>query len=197
MITELNQLETDGTYTYADYLTWEIKERLELIKGKVLKMSPTPSTNHQRVSGNLHGFFWNFFRNEPCGLFAAPFDVRLIDLRKSTANKDIYTVVQPDLCVVCDASKIDEKGCVGAPDLIIEIISPGNSSREMKLKFNLYQEAGVKEYWMVDVVEKLVFRYSLIDGSYIGLPPLIESSILESPLFPEMQIDLKEVFNFK
>jgi len=194
MITEIEQLEENGIYSYADYLTWRLKERLELIKGKIMKMSPAPSRDHQKVSGNLHGFFWNFLHGSPCELFAAPFDVRLLDKRKSTADKDIYTVVQPDLCVICDSTKLDDRGCIGAPDLIIEILSPGNSRREMQIKFNLYEEAGVKEYWMVQLSEKCVLRYSLVEEHFVGLQPVIETDILTSPLFPDLRLDLKDIF---
>ena len=82
MITDINQLDLNKTYSYADYLTWQFQEKLELIKGKIFKMSPAPSTAHQRISGNLHGHLFNFFKPHPCNLFAAPFDVRLIDKKK-------------------------------------------------------------------------------------------------------------------
>src|SRR5690606_38432683 len=125
-----------ATYTYADYLLWRIEERLELIKGKVFKMTPAPNLRHQQVSGRFYVSLQNLFQAGPCQVFYAPFDVRLYDRKKYVkADKDIYTVVQPDLCVICDESKLDERGCLGAPDLVIEILSPGNSRREMKQKF--------------------------------------------------------------
>ena len=107
MITDINELDLDKTYSYADYLTWQFQEKLELIKGKIFKMSPAPSTNHQRISMELAGILYNFFKPHQCNLFAAPFDVRLIDKKKSTLDKEIFTVVQPDLCVICDETKID------------------------------------------------------------------------------------------
>ncbi len=194
MITEIDQLEETGVYSYADYLTWRLKERLELIKGKIMKMSPAPSTAHQRVSLRLTNILSNQFEGHRCELFVAPFDVRLLDKRKIHSNNDIYTVVQPDLCVVCDPSKIDEKGCIGAPDLIIEILSPGNSNKEMKIKFDLYKENGVKEYWTVNLVDRQIFQYTLVDDKYIGLPPVIETETLLSPLFPDLKIELKDIF---
>jgi Uma2 family endonuclease len=109
-------------------------------------MSPAPSTTHQRISGNLHGHLFFFFKPHPCNLFFAPFDVRLIDKKKSKLDQ-IYTVVQPDLCIICDDSKIDERGAIGAPDLVIEILSR-KFNKEMKYKFDLYEEAGVLEYWI-------------------------------------------------
>jgi len=145
-ITSLSQLDPKGTYTYADYLTWKFEQALEVIRGKILPMA-APSRTHQRLSWNLTVTFGNHFKNHRCEAYAAPFDVRLYDRKKSLkADRDIYTVVQPDLCVVCDLTKLDERGCLGAPDLIVEILSPGNSAREMKIKKDLYAECGVREY---------------------------------------------------
>jgi Uma2 family endonuclease len=194
IVTDINQLDLNGTYTYADYLLWRIEERLELIKGKIFKMSPAPSLIHQRISTQLQGTLFNFLKARSCDLFSAPFDVRLYNDKKSKdANRQIYTVVQPDLCVVCDASKLDQRGCLGAPDLIIEILSPGNSSKEMNEKFDLYEETGVKEYWLVEPAENAVWVYVLNEeGKYIGLKPT--TTILKSSIFPDLVIDLKEIF---
>lgn len=195
MITDINQLDLNKTYSYADYLTWQFQEKLELIKGKIFKMSPAPSTTHQRISGRLHGRLFNFFEPHPCNLFAAPFDVRLLDKKKSTLDKEIYTVVQPDLCVICDETKIDERGGIGAPDLVIEILSPGNSNKEMKYKFDLYEEAGVLEYWIVNPADKTVFIYVLKENQFIGMHPLIEEDAIQSKLFPELDFKLESIFN--
>lgn len=194
IVTDINQLDLDGTYTYADYLLWRIEERLELIKGKIFKMSPAPSLVHQRISTRLQGTLFNFLKASSCDLFSAPFDVRLYNDKKSKdANRQIYTVVQPDLCVVCDTSKLDQRGCLGAPDLIIEILSPGNSSKEMNEKFDLYEESGVREYWLVEPAENAVWVYVLNEeGKYIGLKPT--TTILKSSIFPDLVIDLKEIF---
>jgi Uma2 family endonuclease len=194
IVTDINQLDLNGTYTYADYLLWRIEERLELIKGKIFKMSPAPSLAHQRISTQLQGTLFNFLKARSCDLFSAPFDVRLYNDKKSKdANRQIYTVVQPDLCVVCDASKLDQRGCLGAPDLIIEILSPGNSSKEMNEKFDLYEESGVREYWLVEPAENAVWVYLLNEeGKYIGLKPT--TTILKSSIFPDLVIDLKEIF---
>lgn len=194
MITNINQLDLDKIYSYADYLTWKFQDRLELIKGKISKMSPTPSTFHQKVSMNLTGILWNEFKNDPCKLFSAPFDVRLLDKKKSTLDKDVFTVVQPDLCVICDEDKLDARGAFGAPDLVIEILSPGNSNKEMKYKFDLYQEAGVLEYWIVNPQDKTLFIYILKDDQFIGLHPLIEEDVIASPLFPQLNFILEEIF---
>ena len=194
MITNINQLDLDKIYSYADYLTWKFQDRLELIKGKISKMSPAPSTFHQKVSMNLTGILWNEFKNHPCKLFSAPCDVRLLDKKKSTLDKDVFTVVQPDLCVICDEDKLDARGAFGAPDLVIEILSPGNSNKEMKYKYDLYQEAGVLEYWMVNPQDKTLFIYILKEDQFIGLHPLIEEDVINSPLFPQLNFVLEEIF---
>lgn len=195
MITNINQLDLDKKYSYADYLTWMIQERLELFKGKIFKMSPAPSTYHQKVTGNLHGILWNKFKNHSCNVFVAPFDVRLLNTKNSKSDTDIYTVVQPDLCVICDESKIDARGAIGAPELMIEILSPGNSKKEMKYKFDLYQEAGVVEYWIVNPENKTIFIYVLKDAIFVGQHPLIEEDQIQSLLFPELDFKLEEIFN--
>ena len=126
-------LDNGKVYTYADYLQWRFKERIEIIKGKVFKMSPAPARLHQKVSSKLSRVFLNVFHKSTCEVYVAPFDVRLIDKRKkSVKDEDIITVFQPDICVVCDPKKLDKKGCLGSPDFIIEILSPGNSKKEMK-----------------------------------------------------------------
>lgn len=148
MITDLNQLDLNKQYTYADYLSWQFEDRVELIRGWISKMSG-PQRRHQKISGILNREISNFLKNKPCEVYAAPFDVLLANKRKSAPDNTIYSVVQPDLLVVCDLEKLDEKGCVGAPDWIIEILGPGNSQKEIKLKHSLYEENGVREYWVV------------------------------------------------
>ena len=119
---------------------------------------------------------------------------RLLDKKKSTADENIFTVVQPDLCVICNDEKLDERGAIGAPELIIEILSPGNSKKEMKYKFDLYEEAGVLEYWLVNPVEKTIFIYILKAEQFIGMHPLIEEDNIKSPLFPQLDFTLEEIF---
>lgn len=196
-ITRLSQLDMNATYSYADYLLWKLKERVELIKGKVMAMSPAPNRYHQKVSGNLYGKLFNCFDNHPCDLYSAPFDVRLLDKKKSTTDKEVYTVVQPDLCVICDKSKLDDRGAFGAPDLVVEILSPGNSKKEMGIKFDLYEEAGVKEYWIIEPNQKMVIVYQLFKGRYQNHKPLIEDEKIISPLFPELDFKVKEIFKEK
>ncbi|MDR2134319.1 MAG: Uma2 family endonuclease [Treponema sp.] len=137
-------------YTYADYLAWETDKRCEIIDGRVYMMS-APSVAHQAISRELLGQFWTFLKGKPCQVFAAPFDVRLFP--KEDGSDD--TVVQPDLLVICDRSKIaDGRACRGAPDLVIEILSPSNTDIPLLSKFTKYLKAGVREYWIVDPKEK-------------------------------------------
>ena len=194
MITDINQLDFSKTYSYADYLTWRFQERLEIFKGKISKMSPAPSTSHQKVSMKLTKFILQKFSDHSCNLFAAPFDVRLLDKKNSTKDNEIFTVVQPDLCVICDDNKLDKRGAFGAPDLVIEILSPGNSKKELKYKFDLYEEAGVLEYWIVNPEDKTFLIYVLRNNEFIGLHPLIEEDTIKSPLFPQLDFILEEVF---
>ena len=191
-VTNFNDLDLNGTYTYADYLKWKFEERLELFRGKIFKMSPAPNRYHQEISGNLYFNLAKILKKSNCNLYAAPFDVRL---QKIKANDEkVTTVVQPDLCVICDENKLDEKGCNGAPDLIVEILSPGNSKKEMGIKFDLYEENGVKEYWIVEPAEKAIFIYNLQNERFIGMKPLTEDDKMKSILFPELIFDVKDIF---
>lgn len=196
-ITKLSQLDLNGTYSYADYLLWKFTERVELIKGKIFQMSPAPSRKHQVVSRVLNRYLDRYFEYNPCGLFDAPFDVRLINYKKSTEDKTVFSVVQPDLCVVCDRAKLDDRGCIGSPDLVIEILSPGNSKKEMGIKFNLYEENHISEYWIVEPAENAIFVYTLQNGKYIGLKPCIEGETIISPLFPELNFEIEKIFEDK
>lgn len=164
-IYSLNELDESLTYSYAHYLNWLFEDRLELIKGKIYKMSPAPSRLHQKVSMNIAHAFANFLKGKPCDVYTAPFDVRFP--KKSKADKDIYTVLQPDLCVICDKSKLDDRGCLGAPDLVIEILSPGNNKKELLYKYKAYEEFGVTEYWIVSFNDQTILKYTLnSDGRY-------------------------------
>ena len=191
VITNIDQLDlVNGIYTYADYLMWKIKDRLELLKGKIFQMD-APSLTHQAVSRNLTILIGNRFYNAPCKLFAAPFDVRLA--KKGEKDNEVYTVVQPDLCVVCDADKLDERGCWGAPDLIIEILSPGNSKKELKNKYELYQEAGVREYWLVHPQDEYVIINVLENNQYRALPPFVDKEVT-SVIFPDLSLQTEDIF---
>ena len=195
-ITQLSQLDPNGTYSYADYLTWQLEESVELIKGKVMAMSPAPNVKHQRISLNLALSLGGYFKRHACQLFVAPFDVKLYDSRKSRlSDREAFSVVQPDLCVICDKGKLTEQGCDGAPDWIIEVLSPGNSKKEVRLKFDLYQENGVTEYWLVFPYEQIVQQFVLDDVGKYQLHALTPGNESATPyLFPELQVDLNDVF---
>lgn len=195
IVYDINELDLQKKYSYADYLMWKFKERVELLKGRILKMSPAPNIPHQSVSIRLATYFMTSFQNNTCQVFSAPFDVALLNKSKSTPDNNIFTIVQPDLCIVCDPEKLaDGKKCNGAPDLIVEILSPGNSQREMDIKFDLYQEAGVREYWLAFPEDKLIQRFVLRDGQYIGLKPCVVPNSVESEIFPDLNIDLNNIF---
>lgn len=194
-IVSLSQLDLNGTYTYADYLTWQFEQTVEIIKGKILLMA-APSRRHQQISRQLNGLFFKYFEKNPCEFYAAPFDVRLYDKRKSDkANKEVYTVIQPDVCIICDAEKLDDKGCIGAPDLIVEILSPGNSQKEMRTKKLLYEENAVREYWIVDPEHENVFQFLLTEeGVYSPATIYVYDEQLNCAIFPDLKLDLREVF---
>ncbi|MGZ5008259.1 MAG: Uma2 family endonuclease, partial [Methylobacter sp.] len=181
-VTQLSLLDLNKTYSYADYLTWQFDEAVELIKGKIMLMSPAPSVTHQAISMNLGSLLHGFFRHKKCQVFAAPFDVRLYDRKKSIlANQDIHTVVLPDLSVICDPELLDKQGCNGAPDWIIEILSKGNSKREMKIKYELYQESGVTEYWLVYPEEQAIYQFVLNEDRHYQLNKMYANDDIASP----------------
>jgi Uma2 family endonuclease len=195
-ITQLSQLDLNRIYSYADYLTWQLDETVELIKGKIMLMSPAPNVKHQDISANLTTLLHNFFRHKKCRVYAAPFDVRLYNRKKSIlASQDIHTVVQPDLSVICNPEMLDEQGCNGAPDWIIEILSKGNSKREMQVKYELYQESAVQEYWIVYPNDQAIHQFVLDDNGHYQLKHMYTDDDIATPhLFPELSIDLTDVF---
>lgn len=193
-ITSLSQLDLDKSYTYADYFSWKFQERVELLRGKIMNMSPAPSRLHQSLSSFIGTKIINYLQFKSFNVYYAPFDVRLT---RNKNDKNIITVVQPDICVVCDETKLDERGCNGAPELVIEILSPGNSKKEMGIKFELYEEAGVQEYWIVDSTEKVIWQYHLENNQFTNHKPLIEDDTIQSKVITGFTMDLFELFNVK
>jgi Uma2 family endonuclease len=149
-------------YTFADCLGWDEKERAEIIGGEVLMMAP-PSRIHQKISGEIFRQLANFLEGKRCEVYSAPFGVRLFE-KDGDRPEDVDTVVEPDITVVCDTSRLDQHGCKGAPELVMEILSPSNRRHDMLVKLNLYQRAGVREYWIVNPDDKDV-QVFLLDGS--------------------------------
>ena len=189
---QLSDLDITQTYTYADYLKWAFDERIELIKGKIFKMSPAPGSVHQRLSQRISLKLGNYLLGKSCEVFTAPFDVRLP--RTSVSDKEILTVVQPDICVICDKHKVDEKGCIGAPDIIVEILSPGNNKKELKNKYEVYEETGVLEYWIIHPLEKTFLKYILIDGKFQPTRLLTIGDEVTTPILPGFVLNLDELF---
>ncbi|MBI5590627.1 MAG: Uma2 family endonuclease [Deltaproteobacteria bacterium] len=180
-------------FSYADYLTWKDDQRWELINGEPLLMSPAPNRFHQTVSRKIEYQIESYLQGKSCEVFYAPFDVRLAE--PETRTEDIVHVVQPDLLVVCDPSKLDTRGCLGAPDWIIEIISPSTASKDHIIKRELYERFGVTEYWIVQPLDRLVMVYQLNpDGRYGRSAVYSASDIITVGILPELQIDLKLVF---
>lgn len=185
--------DSSNTYTYADYLQWQFEERLELFRGKIFRLS-APNTRHQEISGNLTAVLHAYLKGKECKVFHAPFDVRL-PLKNKKNDDEVITVVQPDVCVICDQLKLDSRGCCGAPDLVIEILSPGNSKKEIKLKHELYEEAGVKEYWIINPVEENIVVFLLNEEEkFSGLKMYAGDDTIESIAVPGLNINLTEIF---
>ncbi len=195
-ITDISALDPSKRYTYADYLTWQFSERVELIKGWLYKMSPAPKRIHQKISAHLIARIDQIFKDKPCDYYAAPFDVRL--KKQQDDPKAMDTVVQPDISIICDRNKLDDSGCNGAPDLIMEILSETTAKKDYNEKFNLYEENGVKEYWIVNPATLTLEIYFLTDNSIYQLYGLFDKKNnddkVTGQLFPDLEISLKEVF---
>jgi Uma2 family endonuclease len=186
------ELDLNKSYTYADYYAWRFEERVELIKGRVFKMSLVSNRLHQEIVGAIFLSLGVFLENKPCKVYSAPFDVRLP--RKSKNDKEIITVLQPDVCVVCDISKLDKRGCIGAPDIVVEVLSPGNNSKELKNKYEAYEEAGVKEYWLVSPQDQWLRIYTLTDGKFIESPYFVAGDTVTSAILPGFSLDIGALF---
>lgn len=180
-------------YTYADILTWPEGERWELIDGVAYDMTPAPSRRHQKI---LHKFdlqFGNYLEGTPCEVYFAPFDVRLPKPGETAMTAS--TVVQPDLLVVCAPEKYDEHGCVGSPTLVLEILSPATAKKDLREKLNVYQQAGVPEYWIVYPSDKMVHVYTRDERGRYGTPAVyVNGEQAPVGVLPGLAIDLGRVF---
>lgn len=159
-------LPQENRYTYADFLAGTEEDREELIEGHIRMMSE-PSKAHQEAVGEIYAQLRNYLRGKKCRAYIAPFDVRLFE-RDGDQPDDVDTVVEPDVMVVCDVSKVDDQGIKGAPDLIVEVLSPSTQSHDRVTKFNLYRRAGVREYWLVDPESRVVQSFILQNGQYVA-----------------------------
>lgn len=179
------------TYTYGDYCQWQDEARFELIDGIAYAMGPAPLRRHQLTLGEIHRQIANALKGKPCQVYVAPFDVRLP--KANEADEKVDTVVQPDISVICDRTKLDERGCRGAPDWVIEVISPTTASHDHILKRRLYEHAGVREYWLVHPVDRIVTVYRLADGAYPSNEIYELAETLTSTALPDVTIDWAEL----
>jgi len=196
----LPALKYDDLYTYADYVTWPHVERWELIEGFPYNMSPAPTRRHQDLSGEFFKQIAVFLDDKPCKVYSAPFDVRLLpeaspEELRAADDDHITTVVQPDISVICDHEKLDERGCLGAPDIIIEILSPSTAAKDQIQKVALYEQCGVKEYWIVHPTDKTVTVRLLDEQGRYGIPAIYEGKgTLAMQMLAGLDIDVDRVF---
>jgi len=183
----MEKILNDRLYTYADYEKWDDGMRYELIDGVVYMMSPSPTWYHQGIIGELYFQLANFLQGKPCRVFLSPLDVRM------NADGADDTVVQPDLLIICDRSKLDDKNCKGVPDMAIEVVSPSSSRLDRLLKYQKYQAYGVREYWIVDPEDKIVHACVLENGKYV-VSAYCEDDSAPVGILDGCVIDLGKVF---
>lgn len=179
-------------YTFADALTWEENQRIEIIDGEAVMMAP-PVRIHQEISGELFFQLANYLRGKGCKVYAAPFAVRLFE-KDGDRPEDVDTLVEPDIAVICDPAKLDKYGCRGAPDMVVEILSPSTQRQDRFTKFSLYQRAGVREYWIVDPENKFVQSFWLEDGRYAVKEFGAAGDKMCVNVLEDCVIDLSEIF---
>ena len=194
-VTSLADLDPNGTYTYADYLSWRFQELVELIRGKVMRRMSAPTDLHQAILAALSYRLYGHLLGKSCQVRFAPYDVRLPQ-PGTRADEAIYTVVQPDICVICDPAKIEPRGCLGAPDLIVEVLSPGTAARDWKDKYDLYEEASVGEYWIVAPLEQdiSVFVREPATGRYRLAGEYAQPGPVPCATLPGLALDWADIF---
>jgi Uma2 family endonuclease len=180
------------SYTFADCLTWPENERIELIDGEAVMMSP-PSTVHQKISGELFRQLANFLEGKKCEVFSAPFGVRLFE-KDGDSPENVDTMVEPDISVICDRDKLDRHGCKGAPDLIVEILSPSTQRRDRLIKLELYQRAGVREYWLVSPEEQTVQVLLFTNGLLLPRELYKKGDVAKVNVLEGCFLELEKVF---
>lgn len=188
-------------FTYADYLTWDTEgERFEIIEGQVYSMSPAPKERHQYILGKLFAALHEKVSENGCNVYPAPFDIRLEPRMKSVKdNRDdeIKTVVQPDISVYCDQSKLDDKGGVGPPDLVVEILSPQTRDKDLSIKLILYMKNRIPEYWVVDPDYQNIRQFVLDDEGFYDLAATFgKKNKLKPHQFKDVKLDLSSVFDY-
>lgn len=185
-------LPQEERYTFADMLQWDDNIRYELYYGVPVALA-SPSDIHQEISGEIHYQLKDYLRGRTCKVYSAPFDVRLFE-ESGDAPQDVDIVLQPDIMVICDGNKIDRRGVHGAPDLVIEVVSPGTARYDKLIKFNLYRRAGVREYWIVDPASRTVCVYILEGGRYHSGTVYPADSSVPVSVLEDCRIDLSKVF---
>jgi len=179
-------------YSYGDYLLWPDNRRYEIIEGVVYDMTPAPTPEHQRLLGKLHLKIAGFLKGKDCEVFVAPLDVLLPEADE--ADEKVKTVVQPDLLVVCDSKKITPRGCRGAPDWIIEVLSPSTASKDQILKRRIYEKAGVREYWVIHPTDRTIMIYRLHKAKLAFVDTYDDQAELKAACLPGLTIAAAEIF---
>ncbi len=185
-------LPKEDRYTLTDMLEWDEHEHIELIDGAPVMMAP-PSRAHQEICTALLAQFYNYLEGKRCKVYPAPFAVRLFEM-DGDQSEDVDTLVEPDLSVICNSGKLDDMGCKGAPDLIVEILSPSTQRHDRLVKYNLYQRAGVREYWIVDPAAKSIQTFVLEDGHYTAAGFGSPGDVLKVSVLDGCFIELSKVF---
>lgn len=179
-------------YSFSDYLSWDESDRVELLDGELIMMAP-PARIHQEISVELTRQLANFLEGKRCRVYHAPFAVRLFEQDGDTPE-DVKTVVEPDISVVCDPGKLDGRGCKGAPDMVMEILSPSTQRHDRLVKLDLYQRAGVREYWIVDPDSRTVQVFLLEHGSVLPHEVYERDAVAKVNVLDGCFIELAKVF---
>jgi Uma2 family endonuclease len=181
------------TYTYKDYLSYDEGERIEIIEGEIINMSPAPSRIHQKIITEILGELRNYIKlnNDPCEVYPAPFDVILTNDNDDILNS--RNIVQPDISVICDKSKLTDKGCTGSPDMIVEVVSEYNPRNDYIRKLNLYEQFKVKEYWIVNPIKKNIFVYTLTDNGYDAPTSYTFNDKIKVNIYDNLEIDFNYI----
>lgn len=185
-------LPRQETYTFADLLSWEGPERYELVQG-VPCLLAAPKRIHQEVLGGIYRQIGDYLEGKTCKAYVLPFAVRLF-ADAQTSREETDTVVEPDISVVCDQNKLDDYGCAGAPDLVIEVVSQSTQQRDRFTKYHLYEKAGVREYWIADPISKIVQVYLLENGRYENIGVYTQTDIVRVNVLKSCFVELSRVF---
>lgn len=187
------KLDPSKRYSYQDYYSWTFEEQTELYNGQIVPISK-PNRRHQEIFGQLAYRLGMYLKNKEPRVYFAPFDVRL-PLNKVDKSSNVYTVVQPDICVIYDLEKLDDAGCLGAPDLIVEILSPGNVKKEFKQKKEVYENNGVTEYWLIHPTDEYLLQYYLENGKYNVKAYFFDEDIVQSVVLADFSVVVSDVLS--